>query len=126
MLNPEIAAMVESGEFVAVGEYRMSKAEMINWRDKTTGQAKSAPVLRHTVEFGTNSVQVAERVPDSTKIEDIRVPFKKGEGVLMHFTEMVTEKGVISCRGRLEKVVPIASSPSASAGIGAGRGNSRV
>src|ERR1043165_9560975 len=48
-----------AGEFLALGEYRMSKAEVINWRDKTTGRAMSAPMLRHTVEFGSLSVQVS-------------------------------------------------------------------
>ena len=46
---------LEAGAFLALGEYRMSKAEMLNWVDKKNGQAKSAPILRHVVEFGSSS-----------------------------------------------------------------------
>lgn len=93
------------GQFVAIGEYRHSKAEMLNWRDKQTGRAMSAPVLRHTVEFGDTSVAVSERLPESvTKIEDIKIEFKKGETVVLHIDELTRNLGLVSARGRLEKL----------------------
>ena len=92
-----------AGGFIAVGEYRLSKAEMINWRDKVTGKPMSAPMLRHTVEFGSQSVAVQERVADGTKIEDIHVTFNKGDAVILHVDEYTSAKGLVSCRGRLEK-----------------------
>ena len=97
----DYAAEWERGEFIAVGEYRLSKAEMISWRDKQTGRAMTAPMLRHTVEFAAGSVQVAERVPENTRIEDIAVPFRKGERVVVYFSELAQSKGSFTARGRL-------------------------
>jgi len=99
----------EGGELCVPCEYRMSKAEMLEWNDKQNGQKKSAPLLRHTVELGQTSVTVNERVPDNTKLEDIRVPLKKGESVLLVVSEWTVAKGLVSCRGKLEK---LESSPS--------------
>ena len=94
------------GAFCALGEYRSSKAEMISWRDKASGRPMSAPMLRHTVEFGEQSVAVSERVPDNTKLEDIKVPFIKGERVFLVVSEYTTTKGLVACRGTLDKVSP--------------------
>lgn len=94
---------VRAGEFLAVGEYRHSRKEMLNWRDKQTGRAMSAPVLRHTVEFGENSVSVSERVPEGTKLEDISVSWHKGEAVVLRVEEMTRNLGLVSARGTLEK-----------------------
>lgn len=93
---------IRAGALMVLGEYRHSKAEVINWRDKTTQQAKSAPVLRHTVEVGDQSIAVSERVPDGIKVEDIVVPFKKGDSVVLHLEELSRNLGMVSARGRLE------------------------
>lgn len=93
-----------SGSFLVIGEYRNSRSEMLNWRDKQTGASKSAPILRHTVEVGNTSCAVNERVPDNTKLEDIRIPWRKGEIVAVRLTEMSTDKGMVSLRGTLEKI----------------------
>jgi len=112
---------VRLGEFLAVGEYRHSKSEMLNWRDKQTGRAMSAPVLRHTVEFGDTSVAVSERVPEGTKLEDIKVPFVKGELVVLQLEELTRNLGLISSRGKLEKFT---ASPGAGTPVGvAGKGH---
>lgn len=101
-----IVGRIKAGAFLAIGEYRHSKAEMINWRDKTSGRPMSAPVLRHTVEFGDQTVAVSERVPDGTKIEDIHVPFQKGDAVVLEVEEMTRNLGNVSARGRLSKLAP--------------------
>jgi len=100
----ELVERVQAGEFLVVGEYRMSKAEMLNWVDKTNGQRKSAPILRHTVEFGNESVAVNERVPDGTKLEDIKINYIKGDRVVLHVQERISERGLVACRGQLEKL----------------------
>jgi len=123
LLNMNQSQAVEkflNGEFICVGEYRMSKSEMLNWRDKQNGQAKSAPMLRHTVEVGNVSLTLNERVPDQTKLEDIRVPFVKGEIVLVHLDELQSSKGVVSGRGRLEKLT---RSPDKAASVGRAPGS---
>lgn len=108
------------GDIVSLGEYRMSKAEMLNWRDKTNGQAKSAPILRHTVEVGGISIAVNERVPDGTKIEDIHVAFKKGDMVLLEIQELTVDRGLVSARGSLSKVED-SRSPGQEAPVGRGQ-----
>ena len=124
MTEKQAVEIFLAGAFVAVGEYRMSKAEMISWHDKQNGQAKSAPMLRHTVEVGSISVALSERVPDRTKIEDIKVPFNKGESVFVHLDELASVKGSVSGRGRLEKLT---RSPEASAtSVGRGPGGARA
>lgn len=112
---------VRAGAVLAVGEYRHSKAEMIAWRDKQTGRAMTAPVLRHTVELGDQSVAVSERVPDSiTKLEDLPpVPFKKGQMVVLHVEELTRNLGQFSARGKLEPFETNGSGePSSPAGSG--------
>ena len=99
----------EAGVLSCVGEYRMSKAEMINWRDKDSGRAMSAPVLRHTLELNGASIQVQERVPDGTKLEDIHVPLKKGDIVVLRVSEWTVTRGLVSCRGALAKIAPVTS-----------------
>jgi len=105
MTKTEAVKLIEAGAFIVLGEYRMSQSEMLNWRDKTNGKPMSAPILRHTVEVGNRSIAVNERVPDGTKLEEIVVNFKKGDVVALHLDEMTANKGLVSCRGRLEKIV---------------------
>lgn len=106
LTTAEIAKRVTQGELLAIGEYRHSKAEMINWRDKQTGRGMSAPVLRHTVEFGNVTIAVSERVPDGTKIEDIKVPWTKGQTVALHLDELTRAQGMVAAKGTLEAVSP--------------------
>lgn len=104
MTEKEFVDRVQSGALLVLGEYRMSKQEMISWRDKQTGRPMSAPVLRHTVEFGDMAVAVSERLPDSiTKLEEVPpIPFKKGQRVVLHLDELTRSLGMVAARGRLE------------------------
>lgn len=118
MDTSHILPRIEKGEFLTIGEYRHSKSEMISWRDKTNGRPMTAPILRHTVECGDTSVAVSERLPDSiTKLEDIPpVKFAKGEPVILVLEELTKNLGLVSAKGKLEKV----SQPSAGNGKPAG------
>lgn len=100
-------AMFLAGHPVVLGEYRSSEAEVINWRDKTTGKALSAPVLRHVVEFGSKSVIINERVEENFDILNYRSPYRKGSKVLVELASMESQRGVISCRGN---VIPVSGS----------------
>jgi hypothetical protein len=104
MTQKQLTDAVARGEFLAVGEYRLSEVAPIAWRDKVSGQPKTAVVLRHTVEFGAKSCAVNERVPDGVKAEDVKVVWKKGQRVVMHLEEYTSSKGLVSCRGRLEEL----------------------
>lgn len=111
MTEKEFLQRARAGEFVTVGEYRHSKKEMINWRDKQTGRPMTAPVLRHTVECGDNSVTVSERLPDTVQnLEQVPpVPWTKGEMVALLFEGLSKEKGLLTAQGKLERFTTSAS-----------------
>lgn len=102
MKQAELIKRVLAGEILALGEYRHSKKEMLEWRDKQTGKALSAPILRHTVEFGDVSVAVSERVKDGTKLEDVNWPWVKSQRVVLRVQEIESKLGMVSARGVLE------------------------
>lgn len=104
MKKADVTNAMLAGAFLIVAEYRSGAAEVINWRDKDTGRALSATVLRHVIEVGQHSVTVNERVPEGAKVEDIKFPAKKGDKVLLHLSSMETTKGMISVRGRIEPI----------------------
>jgi len=120
MKSNELVVRVQSGECIMVGEYRHTKVEEINWRDKQTGRAMSGIVARHTVEFGQESVTVNERVPDGAKISDVKLPFSKGQTVALLVTEFSRAKGIASARGLLEPFEEAPASPGSGAPVGAG------
>jgi len=102
MKKAEAMKQWESGAALLCVEFRMSKCERINWRDKTSGKAMSAPVLRHTVETATEAITVSERLDDNFNVETFKPAFQRGQRVLLHVTEMSTQGGVKSARGLLE------------------------
>lgn len=123
----QVLQHIHAGQFATIAEYRFSKKEMINWRDKTTGQAKTAPTLRHTVELGSDSITVNERLPLSIqKLDEIPdtmlTAHKKGDTVILTVTELSREKGLVSCRGSLEALQNGNPSPGTSAPV-SGRQN---
>lgn len=121
MTEKEFMQRARAGEFLAVGEYRHSKKEMINWRDKQTGRPMTAPVLRHTIECGDQSIAVNERLPDSIgKLEDVPpVPWKKGQSIVLLLSGLEREKGLLTAQGKLEQL-----DTSAGNGAPAGEGQS--
>lgn len=98
----EIMDRVMRGERVIICEYRSSKMENIAWRDKESGKAMSAAVIRHTLESGPDSVTVNERTAADFDSSKWVAPAKKGQLVALHFTEFKTERGLMSARGTLE------------------------
>lgn len=103
-VEEKLIAHVRQGHFATIAEYRFSKAEMLNWRDKATGQPRSAPTLRHTVEMGDQAVAVSESLPQNiSRLEDVPPPkFRKGDIVILTITELTRDRGLVSCRGTLE------------------------
>jgi len=97
----EALAQLQGGVFGAFVEYRMSTAEVINWRDKATGKAMSAPIVRHTVETATASIAVAERVPDDFNVAAFKPTIKKGAKCFLVMSEYMTERGSVKARGEL-------------------------
>lgn len=102
MTQAEAVQKFLAGEVIALGEYRHSKKEMLEWRDKKTGRACAAPILRHTVECGEQTIALSERVPDDTKLEAVAWPWQKGQRVVLHIEEISRNLGLVSARGKLE------------------------
>jgi len=100
----EVLQRIQAGERILIGEYRSSKCETINWRDKVSGKPLSAAAVRHVVEFGPDSVVIAERTAENFEVAKFKAPASKGQKVACHFTEFLTERGVMSARGTLEVI----------------------
>lgn len=94
-------ALFLAGKPVAMGEYRSSEAETIQYRDRETGRAASFPQLRHIVELGNKSVVVSERVGDGFNSAEYKSPFRKGQRVVVEITSLEVQRGMISVRGML-------------------------
>lgn len=95
-------AKILAGERIFVCEYRSSKCENITWRDKDTGRSQSAHIVRHTLESGPDSLILNERTGDNFDASKWAAPAKKGQTVVVHVTELKTERGMLSARGTLE------------------------
>lgn len=96
----------EAGACMVVCEYRSSRVDHIAWRDKTTGKAMQADLLRHTVEVGNTTVSVAQRLAEDVDPNRFvaNFPLKKGDKCVMHFTQWHVERGATSANGELEKL----------------------
>lgn len=95
--------MVENGRPCVVGVYFGSKVEVINYRDKKTGQAASFSKQTHTVILGQQPAVVSERIPDGVNAKQLeadllagKFPFKSGSRVLIEV------KGVTESRGHID------------------------
>jgi len=84
-------------------EFRSSRVETINWRDKSTGRALTATMVKHVVESGDDSVVITERVPEGEKPTDHIFQEKKGTICALHVESLIVDKGSITGRGKLER-----------------------
>lgn len=100
----EALANWQKGAAVLLVEYRHSIAETIQWRDRASGKAMSAGILRHTCETEREAIIVNERQGDTFRPDDYVSPFKKGQRVLLHITNYTTERGVVKVDGHLQPV----------------------
>jgi len=102
MTKTEFLKQCESGFPGVVVEYRSSRVDHIAWRDKQTGKAREAFMLRHTVEMGASTLSVAERKEDDWTGKGYAAPFKKGQACVLTFSDWRTERGATTVRGSLE------------------------
>lgn len=102
MKKGEVAALVMAGGKFLIGEYRSTKVDHINWRDGQTGRALSADIVKHTVEFGNDTIIIQERQPEGFNPVEYRPPYKKGQPVAWFIETLENSKGALSGRGRIE------------------------
>lgn len=106
MTKAEALKMIESGEPMFLVEYRSSKCEKVEWRNKDTGRPDSFVKVTHNVEMGNLSFPVSERAPDGTSPETYKPPFNKGQRCALHVSSFGQWQGKNITAGRLE---PLAS-----------------
>jgi hypothetical protein len=88
------------GGVMAVAEYRMGSVDVINYRDKKTGVARSANVIKTTLEMGDKSLNLTEFVRDEKfTVESWKPPYKKGTRVLVELTSLQESKGILTGDG---------------------------
>lgn len=94
----------QAGRLVFVVEYRHSTAENINWRDKQSGKAMTAGILRHTVETENSVIIVSERTGQDFNPATYVSPLKKGQKVALWLSSLATERGVTQANGVLQPI----------------------
>jgi len=109
MKKENLIERLDKGELCMPVEYRNTKTDEIHWRDKQTGAAKTAVLLKHTVEFGTMTAIVNERLPEGAtkQVADglamaTATKFKKGARCILVADEFRVERGIAQVRGKLE------------------------
>jgi len=101
MTEQQVVKQFLMGLPVMVVEYRSSRIDPIQWRDKATGQRREAVLLKHTVEAGDRSFVVNERMPDDWDATKYVSPNKKGQRMVLEFTDFKTERGRSEASGKL-------------------------
>jgi len=102
MKEKDMIAGILAGQRLLKVEYRGSKVELIKWRDKESGRSREAWTVRHMVESGPDSIVVHERTDEGFDAAKWQAPLKKGQAAVFHCDALITEKGLVSGRGRLE------------------------
>ena len=90
------------GALMVVAEYRGTVAEVITYRDKLTVKTLTDPICYNAVEGGSHQIKLNERLPDGADVKALKVPFKKGQKVLMYLSGLSRNKGQLSADGTLE------------------------
>ena len=103
MTKDRFVELVMQGKFLALGEYRSSRCEFREWRDRATQRVMSGNFLRHTVELDGVPVSISDKVAEGMKASEYRSPFEKGEPVVIHLRQLKEEKGSVTAFGMLEK-----------------------
>lgn len=88
-------------QFVCLAEYRQVKVESISFKDAKNGGMRTSVVARHGLEMGATQFVVTEWLPDGTKVEEVRFPFKKGQTVAVTPVAMAMQSGTLNVRGQI-------------------------
>jgi len=107
--------LFKAGRMVLVVEYRGSSVDHITWTDKQTRVRKEADLCKHTVEVGSRSMMVNERMAEdwdgraaAGRFEAGQFPFPKGTRCVLEYKWVSQERGVLEAEGVL---VPLDMGP---------------
>jgi len=101
MTKAEAAKRWQNGERILCAEYRGGKVESIRMRAEG-GATRISHLLRHSLEIGPDALSMSEWLPDGTDPATVKIPFQKGDMVLLHLDWLTVEKGNMAARGQLE------------------------
>lgn len=79
MTEAEAVKAFMSGAQVMVVEFRGSRVDHLAWRDDKTGLRREADLCKHTVEAGSKSFAVNERMPETWDAEAAKAAFEAGK-----------------------------------------------
>ncbi len=95
--------MLKGGIYM-VGEYRVTKADTVNYRDKVTGKAAKFSSVIHVVETGDTVVHVQARLGDDEDPTKVKAPFPKGQKVLLQVETIERVQGFLRATGTFSPV----------------------
>lgn len=101
MKDQDILKAIKKGVPLMVVEYRGFDADTMQWTNKATGRAMSAPIARHRVETESEGFVVTDFLPEGTKVEDAKSPYVKGQKLVLEIETMTKEKGTTRAKGIL-------------------------
>ena len=102
-----VIGRISKGEVVVVGEYRTTKIDTVKISSKANPSVKEDRViLRHAIELESTGAQatIVEWTAAGTRAEDVKLPLKKGQLVLVSVKKMNHQQGVTEFAG---EVVPL-------------------
>jgi len=102
MKKDKLIEKILAGGIFAVGEFRTSKAEKVDYKDKVTGKSASFSYLLHGIETGNEVFNLRERLPDGAKVDGYVAPFKKGQMVVVAVTGMQRKAGLLTGEGEVQ------------------------
>jgi len=100
----ELIAQILQGGIWAIGEYRLGKADVIKWRDKTSGKAMEGVVARHTIECGAEALVFSPRLPEGYAVADFGPLLPKGTKCALQVNRVEVDKGNTTVSGTLHEV----------------------
>lgn len=104
MKQAELNTVVNSGAIVCVATFLSGRCETISIRDKQTGGRRAAHVVKEICLTDTDPVVVSRWLKDGEKPEDYKVPFKKGQKVVIRIRPDGSN-GIPQLNGTCEELV---------------------
>lgn len=101
-LTPALITRIENGDVVMIAEWRQCNVDTVKLKDKVSGAVRVSTVCRHGLETSKEQVSCSEWLPDGTDAKSVKIPFAKGQAVVIVVTSVNREKGLLTVGGHIE------------------------
>ncbi len=105
-----LKSMIETGEFVVVGEYRGLTVTQKIQKDDTTGTRIESAYIEHVVECGGNTQHVREWLPRGADVKAVVLPAEVGAMVKARLSSIRMHNGVQYLTGVVIPLLPVVGS----------------